>query len=462
MTAALPRFVDVPQQPGAPQLPQKRYQLRLPRKLMPLMSSSRYKASWGGRGSAKSHSFARALLARASAQPLRWLCCREIQKSIKDSVKRLLDDRIAEMSLTTRDGQPFWESLDTELRAENGSWIGFAGLRTNPESIKSMEGLDGAWVEEADTVSQASLDMLVPTVRKPGSELWFSWNPRRSDDPVDVMFRGAGGPPPDTTLMPVSWRDNPWFPDVLREEMEWARQRDPDKYHHVWEGGYQRRSEARVFRNWRVASWGEDLEPPYGTILRLGADWGFSVDPSVLVRSWERRTPEGRDELVVDYEAWGVGVEIDQLPALFSGQDDPRGRWKVPAARRWNGKDGPESRGWRGVPGATEWTIRADSARPDTISYMRNRGFRIVPATKGPGSVEDGVEFLQSRDIVVHPRCTHVIDELTSYSWKTDKHTEEILPVLEESQNHTIDSLRYAHEGARRGNATVTRVLGHI
>lgn len=156
----------------------------------------------------------------------------------------------------------------------------------------------------------------------------------------------------------------------------------------------------------------------------MGADWGFSVDPSCLIRGYT----EGRT-LFVDYEAWMIGCEIDQLPDLFD---------RVPESRKW--------------------FITADSARPETVSYMQRHGYpKINPAIKGPKSVEDGVEFLKSYDIVVHPRCQHVIDELSSYSYKIDPQTEQVLPILEDKKNHTIDALRYACEGLRR--ATKPRKL---
>lgn len=367
----------------------------------------RYRAAHGGRGSAKSHSFASALILKAAQQPLRILCAREIQKSIKDSVKRLLDDKIASHGLSG-----YFESLETEIRGKNGSLIMFAGLRTNPDSIKSMEGLDIAAVFEASKVRQRSLDLLIPTVRKPGSELWFEWNPEHEDDPVDEMFRSPDGAPPGSIVRQVNYDQNPFFPDVLRRELEWDRERDPEKYQHVWLGGYTRNSEQRVFRNWRV----EAFETPKEARFRFGADWGFSVDPTVLVRCYL----DGRT-LYVDRCVSQVGCEIDRTPALFD---------RIPECRKW--------------------PITADSSRPETVSYMRRHGFRIVPAVKGPGSLEDGVEFLKSFDIVVHPDCKPVIDELTLYSYKTDPVTLEILPVLEDKHNHTIDALRYALEGLRR------------
>jgi phage terminase large subunit len=396
-----------------------------------LFQPSRYKAAYGGRGSAKSHSFATALVIQSAQQPLRILCAREIQKSIKDSVKRLIDDKINECGL----GGNF-ESTDTEIRGKNGSLFLFAGLRTNPDSIKSMEGLDRVWVEEANRVSRRSLDLLIPTLRKDGSELWFSWNPELETDPVDAMFRG-GEAPPDSIIRQVNYTDNPWFPEVLRAELEYDRGRDPDKYAHVWLGKYSRRSESRVFRNWKV----EEFDTPADAVFRFGADWGFSVDPTVLVRCFV----DGR-KLYVDQEAWEVGCEIDETPYLFAGDEKPANWPKLEPYLNRNERPG--------IEGASKWKIVADSARPETVSYMQRRGFKIVPAIKGPGSLEDGVEFLKSYDIIVHPRCVHVADELTFYSYKTDPLTEEILPVLDDKKNHTIDALRYALEALRRVRPT--------
>lgn len=381
--------------------------VQLPEVFADLWKPARYKAFYGGRGSAKSHSFAQALVIQAAQAPLRVLCAREIQKSIKDSVKRLLDDKIAASGLSS-----FYQSTETEIRGANGSLFVFGGLRTNADSIKSLEGIDRCWVEEANTVSQASLNILVPTIRKPNSELWFSWNPRYADDPVDAMFRGEAGPPPNSIVRQVNYTENPWFPDVLRDELEFDKRRDPDKYAHVWLGEYSRNSEARVFRNWTV----EAFDTPADAEFRFGADWGFATDPTVLVRCFLK----GRT-LYVDAEAWAVGCEIDHTPKLFDS-----------------------------IAGARKWTITADSARPETVSYMRRQGFRIVPAIKGQGSIEDGIEFLKSFDIIVHPNCKHVADELAMYSYKTDPLTGEILPVLEDKDNHTIDALRYALEALRR------------
>jgi phage terminase large subunit len=406
-------------------------EIRLPAAFSEIAEPARYKAYYGGRGSGKSHSVATALVIMGASRPLRVGCFREVQNSIRDSVKKLLDNKIRLCGLGN-----FYRSTDTEIRGRNGTSFIFAGLRTNPDSMKSMEALNIAWVEEAARASQRSLDLLIPTIREPGSELWFTWNPHLPTDPVDAMFRGKNGPPPRSIVRRVNYDDNPWFPPELEAERLWDLRRDPDKHAHIWMGEYLRNSEARVFRNWRVEEFETPKDDPAkGTTAPrffFGADWGFSVDPTVLVRCWI----DGRT-LYVDREVYKVGCEIDQTPALFDALDP----------------EAPEM--------ARAWPIRADSARPETISYMRRNGYtQITAATKGPGSIEDGIQFLKSYDIVVHPRCRHTIDELTSFSYKTDPLTNEVLPVLLDRKNHVIDALRYAVELVRRSNFAVVGRYG--
>lgn len=381
--------------------------IETPRVFKPLLGAARYKGAHGGRGSGKSHFFAELLIERCLMAPTSAVCVREIQKSLAQSVKKLLENKIEALGV----GHLF-EVQEAQIKTPGGGLIIFQGMQNHTaDSIKSLEGYDIAWVEEAQSLSRRSLDLLRPTLRKPGSELWFSWNPNLETDPVDVLLRSEN-PPPDAVVVQANYRDNPWLPDVLKQELEYDQKRDPDKFAHVWLGEYQRNSEARVFKNWTI----EEFEAPKGTTFRLGADWGFSIDPSVLVRCYL----DGR-RLYVDYEAYMVGCEIDNLPNLFD---------RVPESRKW--------------------FITADSARPETISYMQKHGYpRINPAIKGARSLEEGVQFLQSYDIVVHPRCQHLIDELTLYSYETDPLTGTVLPKLADKHNHVIDSLRYALEGAR-------------
>jgi phage terminase large subunit len=376
--------------------------------LLTAQESSRYLGCHGGRGSGKSHFFAELAVFRSLVCKTDIVCIRENQRSLAQSCKKLLEIKIESLNVGAH-----FEVMDAKIKSKKGGQIIFEGMQNHTaESIKSLEGFSVAWVEEAQSLSQKSLDLLRPTIRLPKSQLWFSWNPNFSTDPIDVLLRSEITPP-GSIVVQANYRDNPWFPEVLKREMEYDRDRDPDKYAHVWLGEYQRNSESRVFRNWTV----EEFERPPGTIYRLGADWGFSVDPSVLVRC----SIDG-NRLYVDWEAYQVGCEIVNLPELFMS-----------------------------VPEAEKWPITADSARPETISYMKNHGFpRILPAVKGAKSIEDGIEFLKSFDIVVHPRCQHTIDELTMYSYKTDPLTGKILPILEDKNNHVIDALRYSCEGARR------------
>ena len=379
----------------------------IPRAFRPLLGSQRYHGARGGRGSGKSHIMATKLVAECVAGHIRGACLREVQNSIKDSVKQLIEDKVTALGVSH-----LFRSTEAEIRGPNDSLLIFRGLQNHTvTSIKSLEGFNRAWVEEAQTISQKSLDIARPTFRAPGSQMWFSWNPVSEADPIERFFN-ENAADPDFVLVTANWSDNPWFPAELRADMERDKLRDYDKYLHVWEGAYQRMGEAAVFRNWKT----EEFTAPADAVFRFGADWGFSVDPTVLVRAYIT----GRT-LYVDQEAYAVGCEIDNTPALFDT-----------------------------VPGARKWTIRADSARPETVSYMQRKGFKIIPAVKGPGSVEDGIEFLKSYDIVVHPRCKRTIHELTHYKFKEDKQTGEILPVLEDKDNHVIDALRYACEGLRR------------
>lgn len=349
-----------------------------------------------------------ALVVLAAQKPLRILCAREVQKSIRDSVKRLLDDKIDSAGFRS-----MFKSTDSEIRGTNGSLFIFAGLQHNIASIKSMEGIDLCWCEEAQTLSVSSIETLLPTIRKPGSKIFFSWNPKNPKDPVDAMFKGEEGPPPKSLVKCVNYTDNPWFPDVLREEMEHDKLKDHGKYLHTWEGQYLVRSNANVFQDWRI----EDFKTPKDAFFRFGADWGFSVDPTVLVRAYN----VGR-KLYIDYEAYQVGCEIDDTPELFAT-----------------------------VPESDRWPIIADSASPERISYMRKHGYpKMMKALKGRKSIEEGIAFLQSHEIIVHPRCEMTIHEMMNYKYRIDPITEEITNVLEDKNNHICDSLRYSQEAVRR------------
>lgn len=247
--------------------------VEVPRKLKPLLAPRRYKGAYGGRGGAKSHFFAEQIIVQCLIKPTRVVCIREVQNSIKDSVRQLLIDKIEKLGLL----QTF-DVLESEIRGPGGSQIVFKGMQSyNAANIKSLEGYDIAWVEEAQTLSQHSLDLLRPTLRKNGSELWFSWNPRFKTDPVDQFFRK--NPPDDAVSVLINWRDNPWFPDVLRKEMEHDFATDPDKAEHIWNGAYGfgqgailARWVAIAERNGRITDVKAD---PDGAPIMVSSDIGF-------------------------------------------------------------------------------------------------------------------------------------------------------------------------------------------
>lgn len=401
--------------------------LTLPAAYKPLWQPARYKVYYGGRGAAKDWSFARVLLVRAAERPLRVLCLRELQGSIKDSVHRLLSDQIKALRL-----EEFYRVTDSEIRGANGSLFLFRGVRHNTTEIKSIEGVDVAWVNEAQAVTADSWEIINPTIRKSGSEIWVSFNPDSPDDETYKRFVVDGRP--GAMVRHVTYRDNPWFSDELRSEMDWDRAHRPDLYRWKWEGEPRRITKALIFHgHYRLESVAHDPAKVDGDAgPYVGADWGFSQDPSAFVTAFVEA-----NTLYVPRATGGVGIELDDLAPVLDRvlpTDD------------------------NGLP-RRKWPVRADSARPETISYLNNRGYNLLPAKKGKGSVEDGVEYLRSFDaIVVDPdHAKPLADELALYSYKTDRVTGDVLPIIVDAHNHYIDALRYAVEGIRHGASRFQR-----
>jgi phage terminase large subunit len=215
--------------------------LKTPEVFLPLYAPKRYKVLYGGRGGAKSFAVADALIVKAWEQPLLILCTRELQRSIKESVHKLLSDRIEHNGFGSE-----YEILNNEIRGKNGSRFIFAGLRHNVAEIKSTEGVDVCWVEEAERVTDESWKTLIPTIRKPSSEIWISFNPRLLTDATYQRF--VLNPPPEAWVQKVSWRDNPWFPGVLKMEMEYLKSKDYEEYMHVWEGELKMFADGSIYR----------------------------------------------------------------------------------------------------------------------------------------------------------------------------------------------------------------------
>lgn len=370
-----------------------------------LFGKSRYKVLHGGRGSAKSWSVARYLLARAYTEGIRWLCAREFQSSMKESVHFLLDSQIQMMGL----GSEFEVQRD-QIIGPNNSLFAFAGLHDKGlDSLKSYEGFDGCWIEEGQSISRRSLQILKPTIRKAGSEIIITLNPENEDDPVyqDFILK----PPPNASVIEVNWHDNPWFNDVLDEERRQDYERDPELAAWIWGGQCRTISDKQVLRGKievRPFAPTELWDGPY-----QGIDFGFGTDPVCLIRCW---IWEGC--LYIQREAYGVHCEIEDHPALFDS-----------------------------IEGAREFVTRADNSRPEMISYLRRNGYsRVVACQKWAGCVEDRVSYLRSfHRIIIDPSCKNIIQEGKSWSWKTNK-AGDILNVLMPGHDHGWDAVGYAVE----------------
>lgn len=400
--------------------------LELPEKLEFLFEPHRYKVCYGGRGGAKSWSIARILILLAYQKKLRILCCRELQTSIKDSVHRLLSDQIIKMGLSD-----WFEVTDKEIRCtRTGAEFIFKGLRHNAAEIKSLEGVNICWVEEAHLVSKESWSLLIPTIRQPDSEIWISFNPSEKDDYTYKRFVIEPMDPSMGRVVKIGWQDNPWFNETMDNERLECLRKEPDDYDNIWEGEPKKISKSQIFQpynavtgvghylihdfDWRSALGKAEVDEK-DMVLYHGVDWGFANDPTIINRFFITGK-DNEQELWVDMEASGVGVEINDLPELFK---------KIPTAERWK--------------------IYADCARPETISYMAHHGFLIEGAEKWPGSVEDGIAHLKGfKCIHIHEtNCPEAAAEARKYSYKVDKNGE-ILPVIVDAWNHFWDDARYA------------------
>lgn len=389
-----------------------------------LTQPARYKVYYGGRGGAKSWAFARVLLTMAATVKLRILCVREFQSNITDSVHRLLSDQIMILGLEKQ-----YNITKTAITSNLGSEFIFKGLRRDIDGVRSTEGVDICWVEEAMTVSEDSWSILIPTIRKEHSEIWISFNTRLATDPTYQRF--VVNAQESTIVKKVGWQDNPHFPQTMDLERLYLQRVDVDAYQNVWEGLPLAISQATIFKNKYTI---DRFETPDDARFYFGADWGFSQDPTALIRSWIKDKT-----LYIDQEAYGIGVELDELDQLFDS-----------------------------ITGSRKWPIYADCARPETISHVKKKGFRIAGADKWTGCVEDGIAYLRSFEkIVIHERCKHTAQEFALYSYKTDTKTGDVLPIIVDKHNHCIDAIRYGLNGyiQKKGrlninSAAIERAMG--
>ena len=387
-------------------------QIHLPPKLIPVFTPPRgdvrYRGAYGGRGSGKSFSFALIAAVFGYAEPMRILCTRELQVSIKESMYAELKNAIASQPWL----QAHYEIGESYIRGANGTEFIFRGLRHNISSIKSMAQIDLCIVEEAEDVPEHSWLALLPTVRAPRSEIWPIWNSRLDGSPVDQRFIKSC--PDNAIVVQMNYGDNPWFPAVLEDQRQHDQERmDPATYAHVWEGCYLENSDAQVLHGKvavRTFTPDSEWDGPY-----YGIDFGFANDPTAAVECWIH-TPT--DTLGIYRECGGTQVEVSDTAPLML----------------------------KAMPDAARHVVRGDAARPETVSAMKRSGIpRAESAPKWQGSVEDGIQHLRSyREIVVHPDCQEVTRETRLYSYKVDRHTGEIRPEPVDAMNHYIDAIRYA------------------
>lgn len=390
--------------------------IEIPPKLIPAFEGNyRYRCSHGGRGSAKTRTFAlmtaiRGYMAAMNGQSGVILCAREYMNSLEESSMEEVKQAIRSVPWLN----DFYELGEKYIRTKcrSVSYV-FAGLRHNLDSIKSKARILIAWVDEAESVSEIAWTKLAPTVREAGSEIWVTWNPERDGSATDKRFRK--NPPDNAVVVEMNYDDNPWFPSVLEDERLNDQARlDTATYAWIWEGAYLENSDKQVLANkYVVQSFPDDLWQQADRLL-FGADFGFAKDPNTLLRQFILN-----DCLYIEYEAYGVGVELDHMPEFYD---------KIPEARKW--------------------PIKADSARPETISYLKRQGFNISAAKKWQGSVEDGITHLRGfKQIIIHPRCKETAKEARLYSYKTDRITGEVLPVILDDNNHCWDAVRYGLDG---------------
>lgn len=355
---------------------------------------------YGGRGSGKSHDVAEYCLFRAYQAKIKVLCTRELQNSIADSVYSLLKNKITDMHLDF-----FFTVYKDRIVGNNGSEFIFKGIHNNVSEIKSMENISIAWLEESQSLSRESIDVIVPTIRAPGSILIFTFNPYKDNDPIYMEMKNATE---DDLVIKANYSDNPWFPEELRLEMERDKKNDYQKYLWVWEGECLGLSDAQIFRGKYVV---ENFETLKNADFHFGADWGFANDPTTIVRSFI----VGND-LYIDMCAGKVGCDLEDTPSLFNE-----------------------------VQGSSIYPIYADSARPETISFMRSKHYNVIAAEKWNGSVEDGIQYLRSFSCIhIHERCKAVAEEFDLYQYKVDRQTGEVLRIPVDKFNHYIDAIRYS------------------
>lgn len=392
----------------------KAKELFFPPKLQFLFRPSRYKVSYGGRGGSKSWGYARALLIEGTQREVRVLCARETQSSIQDSVHQLLSDQISALGL-----EDFYTIKETEIVGLNGSLFRFAGLRQQDATkIKSFENFSHCWVEEAQTVSDKSWSILIPTIRRPGSEIWVTFNPELDTDPTYERF--VVNPPPDCQTVFINWYDNPWFPDVLDVERRHLKATDPIAYENVWEGKCKAAVDGAIYHNEVTAAQVANriTNVPYNPDLRVHTVWdlGWNDQTSIIL------VQKNRNEIaIIDY----IEDSHRTLDSYVAEIKDKRMNW---------GQDYlPHD--------ATAKSLQTGMS-PKEVIQRQGRDVRIIPNTK----VELGITAARqvfSQCYFDKDKCSRLLQCLKRYRRAINTATDEPGAPLHDEFSHGADAFRY-------------------
>lgn len=402
----------------------------------------RFKVAYGGRNGGKSHDIALALLVLGSEKTCLILCVREFRRNLQDSVHRLLSKKIRQDPML----RDFYTIQKELIRGKNGTQILFEGIK-NPENLKSFEDADYAWVEEAAPLSADGLITLIPTIRKPGSEIWFSFNPKYANDPIYQFGVVSPRPPEDMISVKINYMENPNCPPDMLKEARWCKQHDPDLYNHAWLGEPLTHSEAAIYAK-RFESkdftvdWINGL--PYFNNQRInfkyGLDFGFN-NPLALIQSFVQ---DGylyiyREIYACEVDTDDIGVRIeDTFPELIKFKS----------------------------------LIYADGQQPGTISQLRKArrhrdgtllpGLNVVAAIKGANSKKEGITYIKNfNKIYVHTTCKNTLFEFENYKYKVAKDgtiTDEII----DKNNHALDAMRYSYNEEIQGKKRTIAIGSHV
>ena len=391
-----------------------RRKIEIPDKLLPLFQPKRYKVIHGGRGSAKSWSVARALVSIGATKPIRVLCARETQKSIQESVHRLLKDQIESLGL-----DQFYTIQENKILGTNGTEFTFAGIRQQGvANLKSYEGTDICWVEEAQVVTKKSWDVLIPTIRKPGSEIWVTFNPELDTD--ETFSRFVIRPPEDSVVIEMNWQDNPWFPPELDKERRQWLDRDPVGYLTTWEGKCRPAVEGAIYANEIEATQreGRIRAVPYDPQLKVHTVWDLGWNDSMSIICVQRVASEVR---VIDYIEDSHRTIDSYVMQLQE--------------RKWN---------W-----GTDY-IPHDGAHRDfksgksTQELLQTLGRNVQVLARG--NPEEGIRLARMifpRTYFDADRCTELVNHLKRYRRQINQITQEAGAPLHDEHSHAADAFRY-------------------